>query len=285
MNKKRIEKISKITIFLIIFLLFFDKAYSSAWLQEKNKMIAIFEISREFSDKKVIFSKKDFTYYNSNLFKLYLEYGLFNSMTIGGYLENYNLYSKYYDKYDLHKSKIKNDYYGNIFLKQKLFKQNNSIFSIDYSFYFPINYSNADNISNIIDRQNAYEISLNFGKNDDIYLKNNFELYLKYFVDTSISYKIINNFNNDELTFKFTTGFSKNDSSLFYIQYEYKNYPSSNILKANNISTINNLSNINKIKLAHNYKISKNKKVEFSYQKIFSKVDADNLSVLFIFNN
>lgn len=269
---------------ILFFILFFyflsiNNLYASAWTRKNEEFFGLFEILNESSYFETILKDKNKNFYKVDSYKFYLEYGLKDKITIGGYIKNYNFYSQYkYENINFIK-KVNNDYYSNIFLIQNIYEKNNNFLSLQYSFYFPIKYTEISKDVNTIDTKNSFELSLLYGKDGDVNL-NFLDLNIRYYLDLSIAYKIISNIGYDQMTFHNTIGLRLNDSSSFGFTYEYQYFLKD---KYRNYKSYNEY-NLNKIEFSFVYKFLDTLSTEFSYYKNFSKSNSTGLTFSFIFN-
>ena len=265
------------TLSFIILLLLPNISYSSAWTKSEKEIFGNIEYYVESDSLSTYFKNKNSNFYKTDYLQTYFEYGLFENLTVGGYLKKYNFYSKYYGQDDIIVKNINNDYYGNLFLIQNIYKTAKDTLSIQYSVYFPIKYSNLSKMINPVDARFGYEMSLSYGGN------NNFSDYLNYFFEFKGSYKIINNMNEDKLAINATLGIRLNKTSSFSIRYENDNYPNT-LLSKNKSYNYNKPKTTNKIKFSNNYKFSDDYSLEFSYYRIFPGSAVNALSASIIFN-
>lgn len=266
-----------IFLFIVLFLLLLSKSYSSSWTKNKGEFFTSIEFSVETSDFDIIFGNKKNNYYKNNYLQIYTEYGLLNNLTIGGYLKNYNFYSIYYSTNNIEIQKISDDFYGNIFLNQNLYKDIYNSLSIQYSLYFPLKTSQLSKELNSLDSNTGHEIKISFGNSKNI------SKILNYYFEISSSYRMVNNVKYDEISLNTTFGLSRNNSSTFAIQYEYNYYPGAILINKNKLYNYKLESN-NKIKFINNYQFNNDYIIEFSYSKSFSNNNADAFSIAIIFN-
>lgn len=266
-----------IFLFIVLFLLLLSKSYSSSWTKNKGEFFTSIEFSAETNDFDIIFGNKKSNYYKNNYLQIYTEYGLLDNLTIGGYLKNYNFYSIYYGTHNIEVQEINDDYYGNIFLNQNLYKDIYNSLSLQYSLYIPLKTSQLSKEINSLDSNVGYEIKLSLGNSQQI------SKILNYYFEISSSYKMINNVKYDEITLNMTFGLSKNNSSTFAIQYEYNYYPRAILINKNKLYNYTLESN-NKIKFINNYQFNDDYIIEFSYSKSFGNNNADAFSIAIIFN-
>ncbi len=277
--------INRVILAFIIFLLFsLSMAYASAWVRQKNTLFNVMEYLRESNSSDNIFSDEEEIAYNVNSYKLYMEYGLLENITFGGYLKNYNFNQKYFDNDGLlYKEKIENDFYSNVFVIQNLYNKNKNLFSIEYSFYAPIKYDKLSKKFNLFDVRTSYEFSTLFGRDGKI---NSISfINLKYFIDSRIGYRVFNNINYDRITFETTLGLRINPTSSVNFYYEYQDHIKTHISSTQN-KTYNCYTDysLNQFKVSLSYKFLDELSTEFSYFKKFSKTNSTGLIIYFIFN-
>lgn len=263
-------------IYYCIFILFVHETFASSWTRNKGEIFSSIEFSAETNNIDVVFYNKKVNYYKNNYMQFYSEYGLSDTITIGGYLKNYNFYSIYYDIDNIEVQKINNDIYSNIFLNKNLYKTENNSISVQYSLYLPIKYKNISKKLNFIDTSVGNEIKLSFGHS------NNFLKYLNYYIEFYSSYRLINNAKFDEITFNATLGITRKNSSAFVIQYEYNYYPESLLINKNKFYKYS-IQNNNKITLTNIYDFNNKYSLSFSYSKSFYHNNADSISIAIIF--
>ncbi len=257
--------------------------YASAWTRKQNEFFGLFEILDESQYSKTLFSNSKDNFYRNNSYKFYFEYGLTDWLTFGGYLRNYNFYSKGTFDGVVLREKVRNDYYGNIFLIQNLYNKNSNVFSIQYSYYFPIKYSDLSKQVNTVDTRNAFEFGVLFGRDDDFTLN---DLLVRYFLNTSLNFKIVDGIDYNQITFATTLGFRLNDSSTLSFYYEYQYYLEDDLFdKDRTLYNYYEGYNTNKLKLSFNYKFMDNLSTELSFYRNFSNVNSSGISFSFIFNN
>jgi len=246
-------------------------------------LFGIFEILDESTYFKTLLDAGNANFYRVNSYKLYLEYGLTEKLTVGGYLKNYNFYSRYTHEDTKLTKKLDNDYYSNLFLIQNLYWKNNNLFSLQYSTYFPIKYEELSKEVNIIDTRFALELSMLYGRSGEID-SNLFDISAKYYTNLSLAYKFVNDINYDEITFGAAFGINLNDSSTFGLYYEYQYYLNENLFdKESNIYNYYDGYNTNQFKISFTYKFLDNLSTEFSYYRKFSKINSTGLVFSFIF--
>ena len=276
MNKKLLFYVCLLYFFSMQFL------FASAWTLKPGKFLGIFEILDESNYTKTLINNNKYNFYRNNSYKFYFEYGLFDKLTIGGYLNNYNYYSKfiYNDNLILY-DKVKNDYYSNVFLIQNIYKGILDVFSLQYSFYFPIKYSDISKNVNTLDTNKAIQISLLYGISDVIDI---FDYFVGYFLNISLSYKVVSNIEYNQVDLFTTLGIWLNNSSKMIFSYEYQDYLNDNIFsKHKNIYNYYNGYNSNKIEIGFNYKFLDNLSTEFSLYKNFSNINNVGITFKFIF--
>lgn len=272
-------KLLSVIFFTICISLLPNPSQASAWVRPKNTVFTILEFLRESNQSDLLFQNKNISGYKTNAYKLYLEYGLSNKITIGGYLKDYNYTYKYYEQNTVtSRKKIEHDYYTNLFLIQNLYNKNRNLFSFEYSFYAPIKYSGFSKEFNMFDTQNSFEFLVLFGKDDEI--KN----IVKYFIDSRLGYRVFNNINYDRLTFETTLGLRLNPTSAVKLYYEYQDHIKTDIFTSKDHTYDYNTSyNSNQIKLSLNYKFLDELSTEFSYYKKFSRTNSTGIIFSFIF--
>ena len=276
------------TSICLIFVYFFilnENSYPSSWIRQKNELYIVSEVLSESDRNKTIFTNdSNSNYFKTNSYKLYVEYGLFNKITIGGYLKDYNFYSQYLDNYNnLKKRKVKDDLYSNLFLIQNFYNKNKVLFSLQYGYYFPINYNNESKNINNIDTQSSYEIKLLFGTDKSSYIFNN---KVNYYFDLGSGYKAIDNTNYNELKSNFTFGFRINSSSTLSFEYEKKYYTKNNfIFNGSNIfNEYYKNNNSDKIQFSFDCKFIDSLSTKLSFYRNFSESNSNGIIFSFIFD-
>lgn len=270
-------------LFSFLFIFCANSVYASAWPRKSKEFFGLFEILDESNYFKTLIRNDDKNFYRVNAYKFYLEYGLTEKITIGGYIKNYNFYSRYkYENVEFVK-KVNNDYYSNIFLLQNLYGKNDNFFSLQYSVYLPIKYENVSKDVNTIDTKYAFEFTILYGKDGEVDL-DLFNIDARYFLNTSLGYKLVNDINYDEINFKATVGIRLNDSSCFGLHYEYQYYLDENLFDKNrNIYNYYEGYNTNQFKVSFNYKFLDNLSTEIAYYKKFSENNSTGIIFSFIF--
>ncbi|HSQ97313.1 MAG TPA: hypothetical protein VLL98_01185 [Rickettsiales bacterium] len=269
---------NKIINIIFFSTLSFQLGYASAWTRPKNTLFSTLEFLRESDHFNIILNDKDISSYKTTSYKLYLEYGLFEKITLGGYLKDYNFAYKYLDQSSyLYQVKIKNDYYANLFIIQNLYNKNNNLFSFEYSFYTPIKNSALSKQFNTFDTKDSFEFLILFGKDGE--LKN----IINYFIDSRLGYRIFNNINYDRITFETTLGLRLHPTSSVEFCYEYQDHVKSDNL-SNKDNTYNYYANYNsnQIKFSLNYQFLDELSTKFSYYRKFSKQDSSGIIFSFI---
>ena len=213
--------ILKILSFLFIFIFCSSNAFCSAWTRKNGDSLVIFEMLNESTYSKTLFVNTNDDYYKTTAYKVYFEYGMVDKITLGGYLKNYNFYSQYLADGLKISNKIKNDYYANIFILQNIYNKNNNLFSLQYSIYAPLSYDDVSEYINPIDTKYSVELSVLYGIDDEISYR---DLFLKYFINTGLSYRLVRELKYDQLDFSYLMGFRLNESSSFSASYECKYY-------------------------------------------------------------
>ncbi len=273
-----------LVLFFLLIILCVNNVYASAWPRKPKEFFGLFEILDESNYFKTLMNNDDRNFYRTNSYKFYLEYGLTRKLTIGGYIKNYNFYSRYRYKNTEFIKKVNNDYYSNIFLLQNLYGKNDNFFSLQYSAYLPIKYEDISKDVNTIDTKYAFEFSILYGKDGKIDL-DFLNINARYYLDMSLAYKLVNDINYDQITFQTTVGIRMNDSSSFNLHYEYQYYLDENLFdKKHNIYNYYEGYNMNQFKVSFNYKFLDNLSTELAYYKKFSKNNSTGLIFSFIFN-
>ena len=162
---KIFSKILFISLFL--FILYAKNVYASAWTRKSNDIFGLFEILDESNYSKTLIRNNNRNFYRINSYKLYLEYGLTQKFTIGGYIKNYNFFSRHRNKDREFVKKVNNDYYSNMFLIQNLYNKNDNTFSLQYLAYIPLKYNDISKDVNTVDTKYAFEFAGLYGKNID----------------------------------------------------------------------------------------------------------------------
>ncbi len=272
----------KVLSFAVIFnILSSADAFASAWTRQEGEFFGLFEILDESSSSKTLFSNNKSNFYRNNAYKFYFEYGLFNKFTIGGYLKNYNFYSKGTFGDHILRKKVSNDYYGNIFLIQNLYNKNSNVFSLQYSYYFPIKYNDLSKNVNTVDTKNSFEFGILFGNSNNFILN---DTYVEYFLDTSLNYKMVSGIDYDQITAAATVGFSLNSSSTFSFHYEYQYFLEDNLFDKNRtIYAYYEANNTNKVEIAFTYRFFDKLSTELAFYRNFSKTNSNGITFSFIF--
>lgn len=276
--------LKKIIVLFFIFLSYTSRALASAWPRNDGEIFGLFEILEESSYAKTLLSDKDLDYYRSISYKLYIEYGLTEKITLGGYLKNYNFYSQIFNNNTKYKEEVNNDYYANIFLIQNLYRKNSNIFSFQYSFYFPIKYENVSKSANTIDTKKALEFTILYGRDGIFDIDKFFDFRFGYFLNTSLGYKYINQLNYDNITFATTFGIRLNDSSSLNFHYQYKWYLENDLIKNKANYSYYAGNNENQIKVSVNYKFLDDLSTELAVYKNYSKSNSSGIIFSFIFS-
>ena len=259
-----------------------NDVYASAWTRKSREVFGLFEILDESNYFKTLIRNDNKNFYRINSYKLYLEYGLTQKFTVGGYVKNYNFFSKHRNIDKEFVKKVNNDYYSNIFLIQNLYNKNDSTFSLQYLAYIPLKYNDISKDVNTVDTKYAFEFAGLYGRDIDF---NFIDTNVRCFLDVSLAYKIVNNNNYDQITFGTTFGMRLNDSSTFSLYYEYQYLFDENLFKKDHsIYNYYKGYNTNQIKVNFDYKFFDNLSTELSYYKKFSKNNSTGLSFTFIFN-
>lgn len=271
---------NKIILIGLFYLFLLNNIFASAWTRERNGIFADFEILNESNSSKRLIESVDITNYKINSYKLHFEYGLVDFLTLGGYLKNYNFEYQYKNNYENREEKIRNDYYGNLFLLYNFYKKNGNLISIELSFYFPIENHEFSKEFNLYETEKSFEYSILFGTDKDFHFIYDFMV----FANSKFSYRIFNNINFNRFTFESIIGFRLNKTSSVNFEYEYQNHRKTNILPSNNTMYDKmNKYNLNQIKISFNYKFLDNLSTKLSYFKKFSKVDSVGFTFSFIF--
>lgn len=271
---------NKIILIGLFYFFLFEIVFASAWTRGKNDIFIDFELLNESDYSKRLIKNINLTNYKINSYKFYFEYGLINYLTIGGYLKNYNFEYQYKNNYKNKEEKIRNDYYGDIFLLYNFYNKNRNLISAEVSFYFPIKTHMFSKEFNLYDTENSFEYSILFGTDKDFDFIYNFMV----FNNSKISYRIFNNINFNRFTFETIFGFRLNKTSSVNFEYEYQNNKKTNILSSNiTIYDKMNNYNLNQLKISFNYKFLDNLSTKLSYFRKFSKVDSVGFTFSFIF--
>jgi hypothetical protein len=202
-------------IFVLTSTLFQNKAFASAWTKPKGGLYISVEGLLEEDEKKISSNSK--TSYRTKSYKAYVEYGLFETITIGGYLKNYNFSSKYTVGNHEYKISVENDYYLNLFVIQNILDRNDHVFSLQYATYHPLSYDDLSKYTNAVDTKHAFELSLLYGKNSTF---NDLGVYF----NAGVSYKHVLDWEYDQMTYAISAGIRPNISTSFALKYEFKDY-------------------------------------------------------------
>ena len=280
MNKIFFKIFKNRIIFSILFyFLCFNISFASAWTRKQNHIFADFETLIESNNSNRFFRDVNETNYKINAYKLYLEYGLTDFLTIGGYLKNYNFNYKYNNLEKEKIEKIQNDYYGNLFLLYNFYNKNRNLISTELSFYFPIKTHEFSKEFNYYETEKSLEYAVLFGTDKDFTLIYDF----MFFMSSKVAYRIFDNINFNRFTFKNIVGFRLNKTSSVNFEYEYQNHRKTNILPSKDkiYDKINDY-NLNEFKIFFNYKFLDNLSTKLAYFKKFSKVNSSGLTFSFI---
>lgn len=109
---------------------------------------------------------------------------------------------------------------------------------------------------------------------------------IKYYLDSGIGYRIINDSNYDEFKFNIISGIRFNQSSTFVFEYERQYFLQSDILSSN-ANTYNDYyenNNSNKFQISLNYKFLDNLSTKLAFYRNFSETNSNGIIFSFIFN-
>lgn len=264
-----------IPILLILFLA--DDIYASAWTRKKNSFYGLLEIADDSSHSSTLFKNNSTSnYYRSLTYKLYFEYGLIDKLTLGGFVKNYNFYSQFLSNGIKLKKEIDNDFYGNIFLNHNIINKNHKLFSLQYSFYFPIHYSKISPSVNTLDTKYGIELTADFGMDGEI--KN-----VRYFWDISGAYKLFTNINYDQITLANVFGIKVNESAAINFRYEYQFYVRDTLNNSKNTYNYYNGADSHELKLSFSYRFLDTLSTDISAYKKYSRQNSVGLSFGFVF--
>lgn len=259
-------------IFYFLFMILFFRSqilYASAWPRDKGQIYASFE-SLYMTDKYnlILQEQNPDSFYQTLSYKFYLEYGLTDKFTIGGYTKNFHYRSRFENENIIIKKNYENNFFSNLFFMYNLYNVNENLFSIKFGYYFPLKYNDFIKKVDNLETKNISEISLLFGKNG--YFEN---VYLGYYLNAELSYR-----DSNQILFELTNGFRTNPVSTFAIQYKLQ-------YNSKNLHLIDYSDNTyNQFKVMLNTQFLDDLSVEFAVYKIFYKeLNSTGLSLSFVF--
>ena len=77
---------SFVSIFITFLFFSTNLVYASAWVRPEHKLFSVMEFFRESTSSYNILNGNKKIAYNINSYKFYVEYGLFEKLTLGGYI-------------------------------------------------------------------------------------------------------------------------------------------------------------------------------------------------------